>query len=169
MFKFVQTFVMAKRSSYLDLVLNPLNLLRTKRILHVNPTVIPQRKEPEQINLYVYDYDAETLHQQKLAEVKDAFLYKNSATVTWINVDGIRRKDIEEICNHFDIHSLVLEDILSIGQRPKMDDIDERDLLLIEHALLQRKRINRRNRADLDYTWKKICTQFPGRCFKRCV
>ena len=124
MFKFVQTFVMAKRSSYLDIVLNPLNLLRTKRILHVNPTVIPQRKEPEQINLYVYDYDAEKLHQQKLAEAKDAFLYKNSATVTWINVDGIRRKDIEEICNHFDVHSLVLEDILSIGQRPKMDDID---------------------------------------------
>ena len=80
MFKFVQTFVMAKRSSYLDLVLNPLNLLRTKRILHVNPTVIPQRKEPEQINLYVYDYDAEKLHQQKLAEAKDAFLYKNSAS-----------------------------------------------------------------------------------------
>ena len=115
---------MGKRSSYLDLVLNPFNLLRTKRILNVNPTVVPLRKEPDHINLYVYDYDFENLHQEKLAEVKDAFRYKHSASVTWINVDGIRRKDIEDICSHFNIHSLVLEDILSIGQRPKVDDID---------------------------------------------
>lgn len=115
---------MGKRTSYLDLVLNPFNLLRTKRILNVNPTVIPLRKEPDHINLFVYDYDFENLHQEKLAEVKDAFRYKHSASVTWLNVDGIRRKDIEDICNHFNIHSLVLEDILSIGQRPKVDDID---------------------------------------------
>jgi magnesium transporter len=124
MFKFVQIFIMGKRSSYLDLVLNPFNLLRTKRILNVNPTVIPERKEPEHINLYVYDYDFENLHQEKLSEVKDCFRYKHSASTTWINVDGIRRKDIEDICNHFNIHPLVFEDIMSIGQRPKMDDID---------------------------------------------
>jgi magnesium transporter len=124
MFKFVQIFIMGKRTSYLDLVLNPFNLLRTKRILNVNPTVIPERKEPEHINLYVYDYDFENLHQEKLSEVKDCFRYKHSASTTWINVDGIRRKDIEDICNHFNIHPLVFEDIMSIGQRPKMDDID---------------------------------------------
>jgi magnesium transporter len=115
---------MGKRSSYLDLVLNPFNLLRTKRILNVNPTVIPERKEPDHINLYVYDYDYENLHQEKLSEVKECFRYKHSASTTWINVDGIRRKDIEDICNHFNIHPLVFEDIMSIGQRPKMDDID---------------------------------------------
>jgi magnesium transporter len=124
MFKFVQIFIMGKRSSYLDLVLNPFNLLRTKRILNVNPTVIPERKEPDHINLYVYDYDYENLHQEKLSEVKECFRYKHSASTTWINVDGIRRKDIEDICNHFNIHPLVFEDIMSIGQRPKMDDID---------------------------------------------
>ncbi|RXK60715.1 magnesium/cobalt transporter CorA [Lacibacter luteus] len=115
---------MRKRSSYLDIVLNPFNLLRTKRILHVNPTVAPQRIEPEHINLYVYDYDTENLHEEKLNEVKDAFRYKHTASVTWINVDGIRRKDIEEICNHFNVHPLVTEDIMSIGQRPKVDEID---------------------------------------------
>jgi magnesium transporter len=115
---------MGKRSSYLDLVLNPFNLLRTKRILNVNPTAVPLRKEPDHINLYVYDYDLENLHEEKLNDVKESFHYKHSASITWINVDGIRRKDIEDICTHFNIHSLVLEDILSIGQRPKMDEID---------------------------------------------
>jgi len=116
---------MGKRSSYLDLVLNPFNLLRTKNILNVNPTLPPERKEPEQINLFVYDYDAENIHEERLKDVKDCFVYKHSSRVTWINVDGLRRKDIEEICNHYNIHQLVQEDILSIGQRPKMDDIDD--------------------------------------------
>jgi magnesium transporter len=115
---------MRKKGSYLDIVLNPFDLLRTKRILHVNPTAAPQRTEPEQVNVYVYDYDAENVYEAKLKEVKEAFRYKHSSSVTWINVDGIRRKDIEEICTHFHVHPLVMEDIMSIGQRPKMDEID---------------------------------------------
>ncbi|HMO33088.1 MAG TPA: magnesium/cobalt transporter CorA [Lacibacter sp.] len=115
---------MSKTNSYLDLVLNPFNLLRTKRILKVNPTVIPERKEPEQIRLYVYDYNAEDLYEAKMENVKECFPYKHSKTVSWVNMDGIRRKDVEELCAHFGVHQLVVEDILSISQRPKMDDID---------------------------------------------
>jgi magnesium transporter len=115
---------MRKTPSYLDLVLNPLGLLRTQRILKVNPTVIPQRKEPDSINLYVYDYDAENIHEERLSKVSDCFLYKHSAKVTWINIDGLRRKDIEEVCNNYNIHQLIQEDILSIGQRPKVDEMD---------------------------------------------
>ena len=115
---------MRKANSYLDLVLNPFNLFRTKRILNINPTVIPQRIEPDEINLYVYDYDAENLHEERLKNVKDCFTYKHSNRVTWINVDGLRRSDVEVICNHYGIHPLVQEDILSIGQRPKVDEIE---------------------------------------------
>lgn len=118
-------YIMGKRSSYLDLVLNPFNLLRTKKILSINPTAPPERKEPEQINLFVYDYDAENIHEERLKEVEDCFRYKHSSRVTWINVDGLRRKDIEDICNHYNIHLLVQEDIMSVGHRPKMDDIDD--------------------------------------------
>jgi len=32
---------------------------------------------------------------------------------------------MEKIANHFGIHSLVMEDILNTGQRPKMDDMDD--------------------------------------------
>ncbi|MFN8265379.1 MAG: magnesium/cobalt transporter CorA [Chitinophagaceae bacterium] len=114
---------MRKTSSYFEL-LNPFNLLRTQRILKVNPTAPPERKEPEKISLYVYDYNAEDLLQQKLSTVDECFMYKHSSKVTWINVDGLRRKDIEEICTHYNIHALIQEDIMSIGQRPKMDEIE---------------------------------------------
>lgn len=115
---------MRNANSYLDLVLNPFNLFRTKRILNINPTVIPQRIEPEEINLFVYDYDAENIHEERLKKVEDCFAYKHSNRVTWMNVDGLRRTDIETICNHYNIHPLIQEDILSIGQRPKVDDIE---------------------------------------------
>lgn len=115
---------MGKSKSYLDLVLNPFNLFRTRRILNINPTVVPQRIEPDEINLYVYDYDADAVHEERLKNVKDCFTYKHSNRVTWINVDGLRRADVETICNHYGIHALVQEDILSIGQRPKVDEIE---------------------------------------------
>jgi magnesium transporter len=42
----------------------------------------------------------------------------------WINLDGLKKDDIDKICNHFGIHPLIAEDILSSGQRPKMDELN---------------------------------------------
>jgi magnesium transporter len=39
-------------------------------------------------------------------------------------VDGLRKKDVEKLCAHYGIHYLITEDILSVGQRPKMDELD---------------------------------------------
>jgi magnesium transporter len=45
--------------------------------------------------------------------------------VTWINIDGVHDVEvIEKIGRHFDIHPLVLEDILHTGQRPKMENFE---------------------------------------------
>jgi magnesium transporter len=42
---------------------------------------------------------------------------------TWINIDGIHdEKIIEELCTPFGIHKLTMEDILSVNQRPKLEE-----------------------------------------------
>lgn len=109
---------------YFSYLLNPLELLRTKKVLHVNPTVISPRKEPEETKLSVYDYNAGHIDIKELKAVADCFPYIDSKTVTWINIDGLKKTDVESVCNHFGIHLLITEDILSLGQRPKMDEID---------------------------------------------
>ena len=38
---------------------------------------------------------------------------------------GCEKSDVETMCNEFGIHHLIIEDILSIGQRPKMDEIED--------------------------------------------
>ena len=109
---------------YLNYLLNPLELLRTKKVLQVNPTVAADRKEPEQIKIFVYDYNQQSLEVKELSNVPDCYPFLGSSKATWINVDGLRKTDVENICNHYGIHNLVTEDILSIGQRPKMDEIN---------------------------------------------
>jgi len=97
---------------------------RTKEILSVNPTVIPHREEAAEVVISVSDYNASSLDVKRVAGIEDCYKYKDTHTITWINIDGLRKAEVEEICNHFTIHPLIVEDILSINQRPKMDEVD---------------------------------------------
>jgi magnesium transporter len=46
--------------------------------------------------------------------------------VTWINVNGISQvENLEQVGSCFNIHPLVLEDILDIEQRPKIEDYED--------------------------------------------
>ena len=110
-------------SKYLSL-LNPFELLRTKKVLHVNPTVEPPRQEPAEINTYVYDYDKDHITLKKLGDFKECYLFHDTPTISWINIDGLRKSEVEQISAYYGIHPLITEDILSIGQRPKMDEIN---------------------------------------------
>lgn len=110
--------------NYLNYLLNPLVLLQTKKVLQVNPTTTTSRVEPAEIRISVYDYDAQSIEIKELEDTSQCLDYLDSPKATWINIDGLRKKDVEQICTHFGIHFLIIEDILSIGQRPKMDDIN---------------------------------------------
>lgn len=112
-------------SYFLNPLLNPLEILRTKKVLHVNPTVISARKEPEKTKLYVFDYNTETLDCKELDSVKESESFLETQTVSWINVDGLRKTDVESIAARYGIHNLIVEDILSIGQRAKTDEIND--------------------------------------------
>jgi len=72
----------------------------------------------------VYDYDETHLFTTELEKVEDSFSYMQNNHVSWINIDGLRKSDVEALCNHFEVHYLIAEDILSIDQRPKMDEVD---------------------------------------------
>jgi magnesium transporter len=97
---------------------------RTKEILHINPTAPPERTDAEEVHISVYDYNVTSFIEHRFKEVKEIFCYKGNGNVSWINIDGLRKTDIEKISEHFGIHFLITEDILSLNQRPKMDEVD---------------------------------------------
>ncbi len=97
---------------------------RTREIFHINPTILPKRGEATEVKAYVFDYNAEYVNEQVLSKTEDAAAFRNNNRVTWINIDGLHKADIEIICAAYGIHNLLAEDILSVGQRPKMDEVE---------------------------------------------
>lgn len=74
----------------------------------------------------LFDYDEKQIREKEIGRVEDCFPFRDTATVTWINVDGVHQTGvIEALGNHFGIHPLVLSDIVNTRQRPKIEDYDE--------------------------------------------
>lgn len=110
---------------YLKYLIDPIfNAHRTKEIFSYNPAVTTVRKDAEITKLFAYNYNPQSITAAELKDITDIFVYSNSENVSWINIDGIVKANVEAVCQHFQIHPLLIEDILSIGQRPKMDDIE---------------------------------------------
>lgn len=97
---------------------------RTKEILDVNPTIIPFREEANEVSVFVYDYDEMDLKEFRSTNVDECLHFKTSNRLSWINIDGLRKTEVEKVCDHYGVHYLLIEDILSINQRPKMDEVE---------------------------------------------
>ncbi len=75
------------------------------------------------VRITVIDYDAENFVEREVKELKDCFAFKETETVTWINIDGIHHTDVvDKIGAGFNIHPLFLEDIVNTEQRPKVEE-----------------------------------------------
>jgi magnesium transporter len=73
----------------------------------------------------VIDYNENSFQEKQVTKIEDCFEFKKTPTVSWINIDGLHNVEIiEKIGKHYGFHSLVLEDILHTGQRPKFEDLD---------------------------------------------
>ncbi len=83
-------------------------------------------RKVEKTRITLIDYDETHFQENEVDRIEDCFPFKDKPTVTWINIDGLHDIELmEKLGTHFGIHPLVLEDILSVGQRPKMDDFDD--------------------------------------------
>lgn len=106
-------------------IMRPFDIIATKKVLQVNPTIAPNRKEPDKTLISVYDYNQKEAKIEQVNKVEDCYKYLTTSNISWINFDGLKKADVENICNHFGIHPLIQEDILSSGQRPKMDELNQ--------------------------------------------
>ena len=80
-------------------------------------------KKIAESRMTIIDYDAEHFQDREAREVTECFLFKETPTVTWINVEGLHQVEIlERLGECYGFHPLVLEDILNTDQRPKLED-----------------------------------------------
>ncbi|MBU0468499.1 MAG: magnesium/cobalt transporter CorA [Candidatus Omnitrophica bacterium] len=95
---------------------------KKKTIGHPPGTILDTQNLNQKVIISVFDYDAKNVQEKNFEKIEDCFPFKDSPTVTWINIEGINSSIIKKIDEHYGIHPLVSEDIVSSGQRPKMED-----------------------------------------------
>ncbi|MEK6967359.1 MAG: magnesium/cobalt transporter CorA [Nanoarchaeota archaeon] len=80
-------------------------------------------QKTEKVKITFIDYDEHKLEEKELQNIEEAFPSKSTPTVSWTNIYGIHQVDIiEKVGKHFDLHPLLLEDVVNTQQRPKVED-----------------------------------------------
>lgn len=87
-------------------------------------TLVYQGDEPlGPVKMRVFDYDAGTFQEKVLDSPAECARFRQSPTVTWIDVEGVQEVGlVEQIGARFGVHPLTLEDIVNTRQRPKIEE-----------------------------------------------
>ncbi|MCW4005617.1 MAG: magnesium/cobalt transporter CorA [Candidatus Bathyarchaeota archaeon] len=81
---------------------------------------------PQESRVRVMGYSERFFEEKEVSVVEDVFAAADKAAVSWINVDGLQGIDvIERLGRQFNVHPLVLEDIVNTNQRPKIEDFTD--------------------------------------------
>jgi magnesium transporter len=80
----------------------------------------------------IMDYDAEHLIVNQNASLEECIALKELPSLTWIHVHGVHNSNtIQLLGSHFGLHPLIVEDVMSVGQRPKLDDYKDNIYLIV--------------------------------------
>lgn len=83
-------------------------------------------KKAEKVTFTIIDYDADNLQETEVETVEECVAYRDKKSVTWINISGIHDVAvIEKIGEKFNLHPLLMEDIVNTEQRPKLEDYED--------------------------------------------
>jgi magnesium transporter len=90
-------------------------------------------KKVESVRITFIDYDEQDFQEKQVTNIEECLKLKDTATVSWINIDGLHDIELlEKLGKGFELHSLVLEDILSTGQRPKFEDHEKHIFIVLK-------------------------------------
>ncbi len=82
-------------------------------------------KKAEKVKITLYEYNDEILSIKETDNVEEIIKKNNNSTIKWINIDGLHDTNIiKRIGDVYNLHPLLLEDILHTEQRPKTEDYD---------------------------------------------
>lgn len=129
--------------------LDTLNKPRSRGTFHVKAKKVGQspgtlihvgKQKVEHPLLTVIDYDRETFQTYHDLGIDDTLAFKDSKTVSWINLSGIHDVSvIERFGTRFAIHPLALEDILNTHHRPKIEEYDAYTLIILKMLFFDEK------------------------------
>ena len=80
-------------------------------------------KEQKHVTVELIEYSPSDHKIEQGNDVSIAFDKQAPNEISWININGLAHTDqIEKLGQHYDLHPLILEDIVDTNQRPKIDE-----------------------------------------------
>jgi magnesium transporter len=82
-------------------------------------------KNAEKLNIEIFDFDDRELVEKDSNQIEDVLKFENEHTATWINVNGLNYvEDITKLGKHYKLHPLLIEEIVNVTQRTKLDEYE---------------------------------------------
>lgn len=80
-------------------------------------------KKTDSMKALMLDYDERNYSETVLPQIEQCMVSRGKPSVTWVNIEGVHDiQALEKIGRRFNLHPLVMEDILNTDQRPKLED-----------------------------------------------
>lgn len=100
---------------------------RTKKVgLPPGKLVYTGERPKIEPRIKVIDFNEKEIKEETYNVVNENLKEIPPSTIRWIDIEGIHNiKIIEDIGILFDLHSLLLEDVISVDQRPKFEDYSD--------------------------------------------
>lgn len=100
------------------------------------PGTLDIEKDAPQPEIILIDYNEAERTRLQLDNPEDCIPYLDTESVSWVDVLGLGSEEVlKRLGKVFKLHPLVLEDIVNVPQRPKVEDY-ENQLVIITHMVL---------------------------------
>lgn len=86
--------------------------------------------------IVLIDYNETNVSRVKLFRPEDCTPYLDSESVSWVDVLGLGSEDIlKRLGKVFDLHPLLLEDVVNVPQRPKVEDYEDQLVIITQMVI----------------------------------
>jgi magnesium transporter len=91
--------------------------------------------------IYLIDYDSTNAIKKQIQSPFECKEYLDTESVTWVDVQGSGNTEFwEKLKTVFDLHPLVLEDVVNVQERPKVEDY-EHQLVIIARMVVPKVKV----------------------------
>lgn len=112
---------------------------------YVQPGSIPGTiiidKDAPPPTIFLIDYNQTSLTHKQINTPEECAPYLDTVSVSWVDVQGLGSADIvQRLAQVFNLHPLVLEDVVNVAERPKIEDYEDQ-LLIIARMVVPKERV----------------------------
>ncbi len=102
------------------------------------PGTLHIEKDASPTQIVLIDYNEAKATRVQLRTPEACAPYLDSESVSWVDVLGLGSEDIlQRVGKVFGLHPLVLEDVVNVPQRPKVEDYDDQLVIIAQMVMLK--------------------------------